>query len=189
MTPSTSNKSMLRILRKLYCSIIELYMKGLARTNREHVAAGAPMCIMSSLSDSIEKFAANATKETGDTASLRPGAPGNMGIRTHAPLIPASAPNTEAERLSMFFRNNHRHSAVSLDAGDRLMQHTWDHIHAAIRNAHQGDVKTARLHVELASSAFKEASHYLSSPVYASFAHDVTKTLDELNAQPTMNNA
>lgn len=189
MTSSTSNKSLLRILRKLYCSIMALYMKGLARSGREPVAAGAPMCIMSSFSESIENLAANAIRGTGDAASSRHGAPGNMGVRAPAPLMPASSPSTEAERLSMFFRNTHRHSAVSLDAGDRLMQHTWDHIHAAIRNAHQGDVKTARLHVELASSAFKEASHYLSSPVYASFAHDVTKTLNELNAQPAMNNA
>jgi hypothetical protein len=189
MSSSINNKSLLRSLRKLYCSITMIYMKSLARFNREHVAAGVPMCIMSSLSESIEKVAANAVTETGDAASSPPRAPGNIEVHTPAPLMPASAPGTEAEKLSMFFRNTHRHSAVSLDAGDRLMQHTWDHIHAAIRIAHQGDVNTARLHVELASSGFKEASHYLSPPVYASFAHDVTKALNELNAQHTMDKA
>jgi hypothetical protein len=184
MTSSQKDKSLLGSLRKLFSSIVMLHMQNLARPKRKGVAEGVPQNVMSSLSECIEKLAENAARDAGTAASLPAGTVGNSEVRDSAPLMPVSSPQMEVGRLSVFFRNAHRHSAVSLDAGDRLMQHTWEHIHASIRIAHQGDVKTARLHVELANNAFKEASRYLSPPVHERFAHDVTKVLREINAEP-----
>lgn len=189
MASSQNDRSLLRILRRLYASIMMLYMKNLTRSNREQVAADMSLSIISPLSECVEKLAGNATRDMGVAASSRSGTVCNIDAHDPAPLMPVSSVDTGPDKLSVFFRNTHRHSAVSLDVGDRLMQHTWEHIHASIRIAHQGDVKTARLHAELANNAFKEATHYLSPPVYSRFAHEVTKALNEIKAQPTLDNA
>ena len=63
------------------------------------------------------------------------------------------------------------------------MQSTWEHLHASIRFARQGDVKTARLHADLTRNALNEAAHYLPEPVYSRFSEDVMKALKDIKGQ------
>jgi hypothetical protein len=63
------------------------------------------------------------------------------------------------------------------------MQSTWEHFHASIRLARQGDTEAAKLHAELTKNALNEAAHYLPEAVYSRFSKDVMKALDDINGQ------
>ena len=79
-------------------------------------------------------------------------------------------------------KDTHKYSGVSLNTGEKLIQSTWEHFHASIRLAHQGDVKTAKMHAELTRNALIEAAHYLPEAVYSRFSREVLKALEDSRA-------
>lgn len=183
MTPSqnANETKLLSILRMLFSRIMTMHIKIMARFNREHVNACMTPGIVTPLCEYIDKVAANAADDKGDGANSQNGVAGS-NVSAHTASTPLSSSANGLGELSVYFRNNHKHSVVSLNAGDKLIQSTWEHIHASIRVAHQGDVKTARLHADLANNALKEAEHYLSAPVFSAFSQEVVKVLNEINA-------
>ena len=64
--------------------------------------------------------------------------------------------------------------------GEKLMQSTWDHLHASIRYARSGNNESARLHASIMDSALKEAAHFLDDEVYSSFLLSLGKELGDL---------
>ena len=73
-----------------------------------------------------------------------------------------------------------RHSA-ELHPGlvEKLEHSIWEHIHASIRYAKQGEVNSAKMHADIASTAFKELAHYVSPEVQAELASQIEKELEE----------
>jgi len=63
---------------------------------------------------------------------------------------------------------------------DKLISSTWDHFHAAIREARQGKAKTAKMHVDVANYAMKEVAHFLPEEEYQNFYSDVKVEVKEL---------
>jgi hypothetical protein len=68
------------------------------------------------------------------------------------------------------------HSGVA----DKLISSTWAHFHAAIREARQGRIKTAKMHVDIANYAMKEVKHYLPEEEYQNFYSDIKVEIKEL---------
>jgi hypothetical protein len=182
MTPTqdVNETKLLSILRMLFSRIMTLHIKIMSRFNREHANACMTPGIVTPLCECIEKLATNAADNRKDGANSQGKGTGN-NVSAHASSTPLPPSETGLGELSVYFRNMHKHSAVSLNAGDKLIQSTWEHIHASIRTARQGDIKTARLHVDLANNALKEAEHYLSAPVFSSFTQEVLKVLNQIN--------
>lgn len=176
---------LLVILRRLYSRIISLYLKARASTSANSDTTGMSHNFVLPLSDYIEKLAANAEMNKGDAVdSLVNNVKGN-GAKNPASLNREHSAEIALGELSTHLRNSHMHSGVSLNTGDKLIQSTWEHFHASIRSANKGDVKTARLHAELANNALKEAAHYLPESVYSSFSKEVMEALKEINSQST----
>jgi len=71
-------------------------------------------------------------------------------------------------------------SHLNPEMGGVLRKRTWEHIHAALRLARQGDAKNARLHVDLANAALAEAAHYLTDEEISEFATALKEKLREL---------
>lgn len=185
MTSIQDDSDLLGVLRKLYTRIMTKYMNPHANAYHDGSVVAVPE-IMSALSECIDKLATNPSMTVTSIAGAQGGATAaavaGSGALDHAPLFPVPSSGMGMGELSAHFRSTHKHSAFPSDTGERLMQTTWEHIFASIRAAHQLDLKTARLHVELANNAFKEAAHYVSVPVYAHFSQDVVQALREINS-------
>lgn len=69
--------------------------------------------------------------------------------------------------------------------GEKLMQSTWDHLHASIRYVRAGNTESARLHASIMDSAIKEAVHFLNDEVYNEFVLSLGK---EISSQNQSNN-
>ncbi len=82
--------------------------------------------------------------------------------------------------LSKFFKINKTHDEQQSYVGDKLKNSTWTHIHAALRMTRQGDKSSAKLHADIANSALKEASHFMSVEEYKVFCEQVMDALSEI---------
>jgi hypothetical protein len=65
----------------------------------------------------------------------------------------------------------------------KLKQSTWNHIHTALRLARQGEARNAKLHLDIASQALKEAAHYMSREEHIAFTVEVQEKLGEITGQ------
>ena len=63
---------------------------------------------------------------------------------------------------------------------DKLISSTWDHFHAAIREARQGKTKIAEMHVDIANFSMKEVAHFLSEDEYQNFYSGIEVKVEEL---------
>jgi hypothetical protein len=170
------DNALLRLLKKLYSSIVMLYLRRLPKAYRRYDAEKKTPSLSSQLADCVEKIADTAVAAEHGVTDPPSVTTGNI----HPPHLPVSSAAAGAGGLSLFLHDTHMHSAISLDAGDKLMHSTWEHIHASIRYARQGELKKARLHVQLANNAIKEAAHYVTEEVYVRFTREVEEVLKEL---------
>lgn len=70
----------------------------------------------------------------------------------------------------------------------KLKESTWNHIHTALRLARQGEAGTARLHLDIASQALKEAAHYMSREEHIAFTVEVEEKLGDITGQGSESN-
>lgn len=174
--------NLLANLKQLYSKIMVLHAEASSRSSLNHSNKAHPQNIISPLSECIDKLAANVVnKPANATNSLMPEI--ENPSHDHASISQKPSSRTELGELSAHLKNSHNYSGVSLNTGDKLMQSTWEHFHAAIRLARQGDVDAARLHVELTNNALKEAAHYLPEAVYSRFSKEVMEALEDINGQ------
>ena len=185
MTSSQNRTNLLESIKKLYLKILALHTESRARSSHNHTNTASAQNIVSPLSECIDKLAASATN-----AADKPVDTSNSQIPEienhsydHTPFSREDSSSVELGELSVHLKNLHKYSGVSPGTGEKLMQSTWEHFHASIRFAHQGDVKTAKLHAELTKNALNEATHYLPEAVYSQFSQDVMHALEDINAQ------
>jgi hypothetical protein len=82
--------------------------------------------------------------------------------------------------LSDYLKNKKYIDPSHSGIADKLILSTWDHFHAAIREARQGKIKTAKLHMDVANYAMKEVAHFLSEEEYQNFYSDIESELEKL---------
>ena len=82
--------------------------------------------------------------------------------------------------LSDYLKNKKYIDSSHSRVADKLISSTWDHFHAAIREARQGKTKTAIMHVDVANFAMKEVAHFLSEEEYQNFYSDIEVEVEEL---------
>lgn len=182
MTSSQDGTNLLETLKHLYSKMMGLHAEARARSSLNPSNTAGSQNIVSPLSECIDKLAANAVNNpVNATNSQTPEE--KVHSHNHAPISPKPSSEIELGELSVHLKNSHKYSGASLGTGDKLMQSTWEHFHAAIRLARQGDVDAAKLHVELTNNALNEAAHYLPEPVYSRFSKDVIKALEDINGQ------
>jgi len=84
--------------------------------------------------------------------------------------------------LSKYFKS--RRKAYELQPGikTKLEHSVWEHINAAIHSAHKGDSRSAKMHVDIANSAFKEVAHFIPEAEYAEFTKKVNERMNDLTS-------
>ena len=82
--------------------------------------------------------------------------------------------------LSDYLKNKKYIDSSHSGVADKLISSTWDHFHAAIREARQGKTKTAKMHVDIANYAMKEVRHFLPEEEYQNFYSDIKVEIKEL---------
>lgn len=91
--------------------------------------------------------------------------------------------------LSKYFRDRGRSSDLHPGIKEKLEHSVWEHIHATIRYARQGDDRSSKMHAGIASYACKELAHYLNQEDYQAFATEVEEHLNILKSSPQIENA
>lgn len=182
MGSSQDSTSLLKSLKQLYSKIMALHAEDRARSTRSHSNTASAQNIVSPLSECIDKLAANAANNPVDASNSQTPEFGNHS-HDHAPVSREASSKGELGELSVHLKGSHKYPGSSLGTGDKLMQSTWEHFHASIRLARQGNVEAAKLHAELTKNALNEAAHYLPEPVYFRFSKDVIKALEDINGQ------
>jgi len=81
--------------------------------------------------------------------------------------------------LTKHFKEIHNaelHPGIS----EKLTESIWEHIHASIRSARQGNASTAKMHADVANNAYKELAHYLNDEEYNELARKIEEEFDSL---------
>ena len=177
-----SISALLDTLRGLHSRVTaHLWGKRLQRYRRDG-GADIEIDIAARLSESIDKLAYAHSIQPPRRVSR----PTSEGVQAPKQERPSGAPGRcappggERGDLVNHFAADHAAVAVHSDATEGLRTRTWDHIHAALRLARQGDATNARLHAELANAAFNEAAHHMSSEELTEFEAKVQAKLEEL---------
>jgi len=79
--------------------------------------------------------------------------------------------------LSKYFKARIKGPEAHPGIEEKLEHSTWEHIHAAIRCARQGDKRSAKMHANIASSACKELAHYMIEEQYRGFVAEIEQHL------------
>ena len=186
MTSNQDITNLLAIIKRLYSRIMTLRLESHANSYHYHNNTTHSRNIVSSLSGCIDKLATDAEKHPVSEPDL------HISNLDHYPHNPPpisheashkTPSTTKPGELSEYLKNSHLNSGSTSVTGNKLIQNTWEHLHTSIRLARLGDVKNARLHCELTSSALNEAARYLSEQEYSRFSKDVIQALEEINGQ------
>jgi hypothetical protein len=178
--------NLLTIIKRLYSRIMTLRLETHASSNHYHNNTTHSRNIVSSLSKCIDKLATDAEKHPVNEPDLH-----IADLEHYSHTMPpinhetshTTSSNSKPAELSEYLKNSHQHFRSNSVTGNKLIQSTWEHLHASIRLARLGDVKNARLHSELTKNALNEATHYLSEQEYSRFSKDVIQALEEINSE------
>lgn len=138
--------------------------------------------IKSPLQDCIVNIMANspsdaATIPGNDRPAPGSPAPPNTTAKTGTDK-PHEAVGSVAENHSGSFIEKTNGSDMYPEIVNKLEHSIWEHIHATIRYARQGDEKNATMHSDIANSACKELAHYLDDEHYQAFIIKIGEHLD-----------
>ena len=98
------------------------------------------------------------------------------GTKTQKPRS-KTATTAEPNNLSDTFCKRHSEDALQTSVSEKLQCSAWDHLHASIRRAREGDFETAQLHVSIMDSALKEVEQYISDKDYREFVQSLEKKI------------
>ena len=84
----------------------------------------------------------------------------------------------KAENLSGLINERTDGSELYPEIVTKLEHSIWEHIHATIRYARQGDNYNATMHSDIANSACKELAHYLDEEHYQAFIIKIEEHLE-----------
>jgi hypothetical protein len=84
--------------------------------------------------------------------------------------------------LSKYFKERKEGSDLHPGIEEKLRNSIWDHINASVQCALKGDNHNAKLHIDIASYAFKEIAHYIPKEQYLELTGKINKRLDTLKA-------
>lgn len=93
---------------------------------------------------------------------------------------PQIADKSNTEESSRQFKARTNGSELYPEIVNKLKQSIWDHIHATVRYARQGDKSTATMHTDIANSACKELAHHMDEEHYQAFIMTIAEHMNSL---------
>lgn len=192
MSQKSSHQSLLGDLKRLYSDItLSLFNKRMGLYNKgSHALTGHD--VSARLSDHIEKLAAAEKAKPSPQPQSQP---------TQSPISAEAiqtdttdSGHTESSRsrpsvvgqivtaLSSHLKGQASYE-IQPQLSEKLKNSAWSHVHSALRYARQGDEVNAKLHVNIACNALKEAEHYISDEACDELSAEVEKLLEQIKEQ------
>jgi len=188
MIPEHEIKSLLRALQKLYSRITSLVLHKRMDSYREEAGSVADHDLATLLSDHIDSLAVPGPANSGKTqhqvsepnvqSATEDLAPGRHHSDHQVSIV-----SRTFNGLGRYFKSGRTQSVLDPELSKKLKESTWSHIHTALRLARQGEAGTAKLHLDIASQALKEAAHYMSREEHIAFTVEVQEKLGEITGQ------
>jgi len=175
----TELRALLNALRDLYLSMGTRLLNKRMQPPSSSPTAGSNTNIADSMRNHIEQTAAQtATSEQSD-----PNADSPAGVQATAGKAASGGRNQEALRPGLFdglarrFRRNRQAGKLEPHLREKMRANTFAHINKSMRFARQGKSEAAKIHAELAESAMKTASEYMTEEEYRAFEQHVKEKL------------
>lgn len=178
MSSSQDHSGLLETLKQLYSRVVVLHAESRARKSLKNNTSSS-LKIEAPFSECIDKLADRHSVST--SSPHTPDSRKRTSKRSTINRDPSS--RNDLGELSKHLKESNRYSGASMDTGDRLVHSTWEHFHAAIRHARQGNTDEARLHMRLTTSAYNEAAHYLPDSAYSRFSNEILHALEKINIE------
>ena len=174
MAEHFSYRALIQGLEKLYARIslrvlhkrIDSYHS--SASHKEHAGD-----IKTALMEFIESTIAQAVKS--DSASNERDRI-STSIETKLPTSQSETHDLNRERideLSKYFKSRSNGADLHPPIREKLEHSVWDHIHAALRTARQGDKRNSKMHADIADTACKELAHYMDEESYLALIEDI----------------
>lgn len=91
---------------------------------------------------------------------------------------PHEVDGSNVEELKRHYQSRTSGAWLYPEVVEKLEHSIWEHIHATIRYARQGDKDNATMHTEIANSACKELAHHMTEEHYQEFIMNIEGYLD-----------
>ena len=188
MTPEREINALLHALQRLYARITSLFLNKRMGSYREEAGSVADHDLATLLSDHIDRLAARGPANSGKTKRQVSEQKVQTATQNPSPGRPPSDHQVSIvsgilNGLGRYFKSNRTEPALDPELSEKLKKSTWNHIHTALRLARQGEARTAKLHLDIASQALKEAAHYMSREEHIAFTVEVEEKLGEITGQ------
>lgn len=193
MTPEREINALLKTLQRLYARITSLVLHKRMDSYREEAGNVADHDLTTLLSDHIDSLAAPGPATSGKTqhresARKVPSATEDLSPGGHHSGHQVSIVSRTVNGLGRYFKSSRTEPVLDPELSKKLKESTWNHIHTALRLARQGEAGTARLHLDIASQALKEAAHYMSREEHIAFTVEVEEKLGDITGQGSESN-
>jgi len=188
MTPGREIKALLHALQRLYSRIASIVLHKRMGSYREETGSVADHDLAALLSDHIDRLADSRPANSGKTQpqvsvqKVQTATQNPSPDRRHADR-PVSIVTRTFNGLGRYFKSSRTESVLDPELSEKLKKSTWNHIHTAFRLARQGEAGTAKLHLDIAAHALKEAAHYMSKEEHIAFTVEVEEKLAEITGQ------
>jgi hypothetical protein len=188
MKPEGEINLLINALQRLYARIASLVLEKRMGSYREEAGSVADHRLSTLLSDHIDRLAesrpANGVKAQGKAPEDEVHtATHNLSLGRRQSEHQASIMSRTLSGLGRYFRSNRTESVLDPEMSKKLKKSTWTHIHTAIRLARQGDARTAKLHLDIASQALQEAGHYMPKEEHIAFTVEIEEKLGAITEQ------
>ena len=185
MIPEREIKALLHALQRLYARITALVLHKRMGSYREEAGSVAEHDFATLLSDLIDRLAAPGPA---NSENIPPQVSAQTATQNPSPGRPdsdhmVSIVSRTFNGLGRYFKTSRTESDLDPELSEKLKQSTWNHIHTALRLARQGEAANAKLHLDIASQALKEAAHYMSREEHIAFTVEVQEKLGEITGQ------
>ena len=87
------------------------------------------------------------------------------------------------DELSKYFKERNKGADLHPSIREKLEHSVWEHIHATVRCARQGDKRNAKMHLNIAHTACKELGHYMDDEEYQAFVKEAEDHMGTLTGQ------
>jgi hypothetical protein len=188
MTPEREINALLHALQRLYARITSLFLNKRMSSYREEAGSVADHDLATLLSDHIDRLAARGSANSGETQRQVSEQKVQTATQKPSPVRPPSDHQVSIvsgtlNGLGRYFKSYPTETVLDPELSEKLKKSAWNHIHTALRLARQGEARTAKLHLDIASQALKEAAHYMSREEHIAFTVEVEEKLGEITGQ------
>jgi hypothetical protein len=188
MTPEREINTLLHALQRLYARITSLVLNTRMNSYREEAGSVADHDLSALLSDHIDRLADSGSADSGKTQREVSGQ--KVDIATQIPSQGRSHSDRQVSIISRtfnglgrYFKSSRTAPVLDPELSKKLKKSAWNHINTALRLARQGEAGSAKLHLDIASQALKEAGHYMSREEHIAFTVEVEDKLGEITGQ------